>query len=160
MNSCKAWLKKAASGRTEPQRSPAARDRRRNRRRHNRSPAARPEPRAAHLVRIGLANDGVGQMRHAARMQRRTPPGESRDGEIEAAPEEMDRAAFADEAGAEQFEHAVDLRRALSSGDGHIRRRKRRGRSSLETYRVGQFIRRFIDFDTDAEAERPSTTAS
>ena len=60
-------------------------------------------------MRIGLLRHGIGQIGHATgRMKRRPPPREARDGEVEAAPEEMDRAAFADEGGAE-LEHPADL---------------------------------------------------
>lgn len=43
-------------------------------------------------------------------MKRRRSAGETRDGEIEASPEEMDGAYFAYEAAAENLEDAVDLK--------------------------------------------------
>jgi len=64
---------------------------------------ARPEAGAAHLVRIGFAGDGIGQMRHAAGMARRAPTREPRHRKIKTAPEEMDWAGLAEERGAELF---------------------------------------------------------
>ena len=70
---------------------------------------ARPEPGAAHFVRIGFTGDGVGQAGHAARMKRRATSGEPRHREIEAAPKEMDRARLAQEPRAEELEDAIRL---------------------------------------------------
>ena len=67
-------------------------------------PAARPEPGAADLVRVGLARHPVRQVRDAAGMRRRGPAREARDREVGRAPEEMHRAALADEARAEALE--------------------------------------------------------
>src|SRR5580698_8905452 len=53
--------------------------------------AARPESRADHLMRIGLARHGIGA--HALRSP---PPGEPRHTEIKASPEEMYRTVLAD----------------------------------------------------------------
>src|SRR5262249_55245138 len=57
-----------------------------------------PEAGAAHLVRIRFAGYFIRESRYATGMPGRPPSGEARDGEIEAAPEEMDRAHLAEEA--------------------------------------------------------------
>ncbi len=67
--------------------------------------SARPEARARLLLAIGFARDPVGQPRNTARMLRRRPAREARDGKIEAAPPEVDRARLAREARAEALEH-------------------------------------------------------
>src|SRR5690606_33761277 len=71
------------------------------------SAAARPESGAADLVRIRLLSDLVRQRRNAARMERRRPSGEAGGRKIEAAPEEVHRAALADEARPELLQHPV-----------------------------------------------------
>src|SRR5262249_45092454 len=68
-----------------------------------------PEAGAADLVRVRLARDPVRHVGNAARMRRRGAAGEAGHGEIEAAPEEVHRAALANEAGPEDLEHPVDL---------------------------------------------------
>src|SRR6202042_2005200 len=68
-----------------------------------------PKARAAHLVRISFARDVIGQSGHAARMGRGGSSREPRHREIEAAPEEMDRARLADKSAAEELEDAVRL---------------------------------------------------
>ena len=70
---------------------------------------AGPEAGAAHLMRIGFLRHCVAKMGYAARMQRRPAAGKARDRQVEAAPEEMHRAAFADEARSERPEHPVRL---------------------------------------------------
>ena len=60
-------------------------------------------------MRVGFARDGIGEVRHAAGMLRGAPSGETRHGEIEAAPEKMDRAALATKFRAEFLEDAVGL---------------------------------------------------
>ena len=82
--------------------------------------AARPEAGAADFVRIGLAGDRVGQMRHAAGMARRAAAGKARHREIEAAPEEMHRARLAEKAGAELLEHAVGIDQDLQEAPHRI----------------------------------------
>src|SRR6185312_12876372 len=67
--------------------------------------AARPEAATAHLVRVCLARDVIG-----AWPLRRAPPREAGHRQVEAAPEELHRAAFADEAAPEFLEHSVGLR--------------------------------------------------
>lgn len=74
-------------------------------------------------------------------MRRRGAAGEARHGEIETAPEEMHRAAFASEAGAESFEHRFDARQCamqalravgpILAGSNILRKRNR----------IGNFIR-------------------
>src|SRR5262249_6903557 len=63
---------------------------------------------AAHLMRISVAGHRVRQAGHR-RMERRRTPGKARHGEVEATPEEMNRAYFAKEAGAELLEDAIGL---------------------------------------------------
>src|SRR6185312_9446549 len=70
---------------------------------------ARPEARAADLVRIGLSRNAIRQIRHAPRMKGGPPAGKASDGKIEASPEEMDRAALAKEGRAELEEHPLDF---------------------------------------------------
>src|SRR4029079_4092801 len=65
--------------------------------------AAWPETRAEHLVRVRLAGHGVG-----AGTFRRPPSGEPRHRDVEAAPEEMHRAALADELATEALEDRLD----------------------------------------------------
>ncbi len=60
--------------------------------RRHRPGRAGPEAGARHLVRIGLARHGVGQMRHAAGVARRPSAGKARHRQIERAPEKMHRA--------------------------------------------------------------------
>src|SRR5262249_9461137 len=64
---------------------------------------------AAHLVRVSLARNPVGEVRYAARVARCRATREARHGEVEAAPEEVDGAALADEAGAERLHDPVGL---------------------------------------------------
>jgi hypothetical protein len=51
----------------------------------------------------------VGTVRHTARVERRLTTGEASRRQVEASPEEMDRARLAGEAGAEHIEQAVGL---------------------------------------------------
>ena len=87
----------------------AARDRRRNSRVAWAGRASRPETDTAHFLRIGFARDRVGQVRNPAGMRRRRTTREAGHGEIEAAPEEMHRTAFAAEAGTKFFQDAIGL---------------------------------------------------
>ena len=72
-------------------------------------PTTGPEPAAADLVGVGLAGDVVRQVRHAAGMLRGPSPREAGHRQVEATPEEVHRAALADEAGAEGREDPVRL---------------------------------------------------
>src|SRR5688572_28912890 len=74
--------------------------------------AAGPEAGARNLVAVGLAGHRIGQMRDAAGMPWRRPARETGHREVEAAPEEMDRAHLADEARAEQAKDAVGREQA------------------------------------------------
>ena len=113
---------------------------------------SRPESGAAHFVRIGFARDGVGQSGHAARMGRRGPSGEPGHREIEAAPEEMDRARLADKAAAEELEDAIRLHErapeamgggcVISGVDPVLRKADR----------IRNFVRRLLDRDRNAHA--------
>src|SRR5262245_61533510 len=69
-----------------------------------------PEPRAAHLVRVGIASDAIRQTRNPARMHGRDLPREARHREIGRSPEYVDRADLAEEARAKDFEQAIRLR--------------------------------------------------
>src|SRR5262249_23281026 len=69
-------------------------------------PLARPEARAAALVAVALGVRPARIARHRAGRSGGAAPREARDGEIEAAPEEVDGAAFAEEPRAEFTEHA------------------------------------------------------
>src|ERR1700723_1518085 len=60
-------------------------------------------------------------MGYPARMARRTPARKAGHGEIEAAPEEMHRARFAEESGAELLEHAVDVDQDLQEAPHRVR---------------------------------------
>src|SRR5215471_10025263 len=61
-----------------------------------------PESRATHLMRISFGGYWI-----STGPRRRETATEPRDSKIEATPEEMDRAGFADEAGAKIFENGV-----------------------------------------------------
>ena len=56
---------------------------------------------------VGFLCHGIGKRRNPARVQRREPSGKSRDGEVETAPEEMNRARLAKVRSAELLEDAV-----------------------------------------------------
>src|SRR6266581_2682265 len=56
---------------------------------------ARPEPAAAHLVRVGIASHPIGKVGYSARMSRCRAPRESSDREIEGAPEEVNGTGLA-----------------------------------------------------------------
>jgi len=90
-------------------------------------------------------------MRHAAGVQRRGPAGKPRHREIEAAPEEMHRAALADEARAELPEHAVALHQRPPEAVRGVRFVVAQHRVLRERRRVRQFIRMDVDFHRDAE---------
>ena len=113
--------------------------------------AAGPEARAAHLVAVRLAHDGIAEARHAAGMRRRGATREARHRKIEAAPEEMHRAGLAEEAAAEALEDAVGLeQRAPEAVD---RGRVIAGMSAvgIERQRIGDLARPTADADGDAE---------
>src|SRR2546422_11768575 len=69
-----------------------------------RSRAAGPESGADHLMRIRFARDPI-----RPRSLGGAPPGKPGHGQIEAAPEEMNRAALPEKAGAKSSEHVVGL---------------------------------------------------
>src|SRR5260370_26582320 len=79
---------------------------------------ARPEAAAADFMRVSLARDPIRQMRYAAGMLRRRGAGESCHRQVEAAPEEMHRAAFALEAGAKFLQNAVGLQQRAPESVG------------------------------------------
>src|SRR3989442_10945494 len=67
--------------------------------------AARPEPAAAHLVRIGIASHPIGNVGYSAGVRRRRASRESSDREIEGAPEEVNGTGLAVKARAKAPEH-------------------------------------------------------
>src|ERR1700739_33899 len=90
-------------------------------------------------------------MRNAPGMARCASAGKTRYREIETAPEEMDRAGLAEEAGAELFEHPVDtdknlqkpLHRVWIVGGMLVILRK--------PNRIRQFVRHVVDGNVNAE---------
>ena len=102
-------------------------------------------------MRIGFARDRVGQSGHAAGMERRRPSGKAGDREVEAAPEEMDRARLAEEAAAEELEDAIGLdeRAPETMGRGAVVGSV--GAVERKADRVGNLVRCFVDRYRDAE---------
>src|SRR5271170_1829488 len=108
--------------------------------------AARPESRADHLMRIGLAGDGIG-----ARAFWSAPPRETRHTEVETSPEEMYRTVLADEAGAKfledvlaQDQYLPEAVRILGVIGGVLR-------VAFETHRVRHFAGHAPDFHRNAQ---------
>ena len=85
-------------------------------------------------------------------MNRRAPPREARHGEIEAAPEEMHRAHFAEKTAAEQLEDAIGLNQrapeTIRCGGIVARMDMIFGKAD----RVRNFIRQLVDGNRDADA--------
>src|SRR6516162_8861653 len=89
-------------------------------------------------------------------MTRRAAAGETGDGEIETAPEEMHRARLAEETGAELLEHAVGIDEDLQKTPHRIRVigcvpfivRKSDG--------IGQLVRNLVDDDVNVELRERS----
>ena len=114
-------------------------------------PAARPEPGAADFVRVCLARDAIGKVGNAARMRRRRTARKSRDGEIERPPEEVHRAALAEEARTKPLEHTVVLHehapeavdRCAVVGAMHF--------IAIERNRIGNLVRLRVNPDVDVE---------
>ena len=71
-------------------------------------------------MRIGLAGHGVGQAWDAARVQRRPPAGKARHRQVEAAPEEVNGADFAEEARPESRKHAMRGKQDAPEAIGEI----------------------------------------
>ena len=113
--------------------------------------AAGPVAGAAHLVRIRLAGDGVGQPGHAAGMERSRPPGEARDREVEAAPEEVHRARLSEEAAPEQLEDAIGLDEHPPEAMGRLGVVAGVGAVLRERDGVGHLVRQLVDRHRDAE---------
>src|SRR5262249_17714149 len=112
---------------------------------------AGPEACAADLVRIGLLRDSVWQIGHSTRMKRRPPAGKASDGKVETSPEEVNRAALADERGAELEEDAIDLREDAPMPLGKTTDVGRVARVVAETDRVGQLVGHIMDADFDSK---------
>src|SRR6185295_20170553 len=72
--------------------------------------AAWPEAATADLVRVGFLRHPVRHVGDAARMLRRPASREAGDGKIAASPEEVHRAALAEEAATEALQHPIGLR--------------------------------------------------
>src|SRR5215831_11777050 len=83
--------------------------------------AASPESRTTDLVRVGLAHHRRRHPGNAARERRRSPPRETRHGQIEAAPEKMHGARLADESCAKALEHAVGAAQCAEEPLGLLR---------------------------------------
>ncbi len=73
--------------------------------------SACPETGARHLLAVRFAGDSIRQPGHSARMLRSVAAGEARDGEVEAAPPEMDGTRFSFKAGTEMLERRHDRRK-------------------------------------------------
>jgi len=79
---------------------------------------AGPESRARDLMAIGLADHGIGQMRHATGMLWRGAARKAGDRKIKASPEKVDRAAFAGKAAAKDLKYALRLQQGAPKGAG------------------------------------------
>ena len=82
---------------------------------------ARPEARAAQLVRVSLEHDAVGAVGSTARVPRSRATGEPGDRQIHRAPEVVDGAHLAHEARPEQTELPVGVDQLLPEGLGMLR---------------------------------------
>src|SRR6185436_12047515 len=80
-----------------------------------------PEARAADLVRVGFLHYRIRQARDFSHEGRSAPTRKTRYREIKAAPKEMHRAAFSDEAGAKLLQHAVHLQQHAPEAVGVVR---------------------------------------
>ena len=88
------------------------------------SVALRPPVGGPVFVRLGFHHDPIGAVGNAAWMPRCRSAGEATGRQIEAAPEEMDRAGLTHEAGLEALQHSVDTStacRSCSSSDSKTR---------------------------------------
>ena len=105
-------------------------------------------------MRIGLARDCVGQVRHAAGVGRGAAAGETGDGKVEAAPEEVGRAGLAEEAGAEQLQHPVGLQEGAPEALG-LRAVVDAGLRVLgERDRLGHLVGRRVDINRRSEFDQ------
>ena len=102
-----------------------------------RGDAARPEARARHFMAIGFAGDAVGQAGNSAGMRRRRAARKAGHREVEAAPEEMDRAGLAAgsrRGSARRSARSAPARRAVARPNRDrrcaARRRRRTARAS------------------------------
>src|SRR5262249_9172140 len=105
---------------------------------------------AAALVRLRLAHYENRSVRNT-RMFRRAPPGKSRHRQVEASPEKMNRAAFADEPRPESPHHAVGLGQREPEAVRLIAVVRRMFEVLLERDRVFDFGRPGQDADLDVE---------
>src|SRR5918993_3530705 len=71
--------------------------------------ASWPEASTTHLVRVSFSRHRIREPGYPARMTRCCPSGETSHREVEAAPEEMDRAHLTKEPGPKELEDAIDL---------------------------------------------------
>ena len=90
-------------------------------------------------------------MGHAAGMTRRAPAGKACHREIEAAPEEMDRARLAEESGTELLEDAVSVHKNLQKAPYRVRVIRGVLMVLRKADRLRQFIGHLVDGDVNAE---------
>src|SRR5215472_18134096 len=85
-------------------------------------------------------------------MERGRPPRETGHGEVEAAPKEMNRARFAQEAGSKKLEYAIGLdeRAPKAVGGGGVVGGV--GAVLRKWDRIGHLVRHFMDGDRDPNA--------
>lgn len=114
--------------------------------------AAGPEPAARDFVRVRFTRHGIRQIRYAARMRRRGSAGETGDGKIQRAKEQMYRAALADEPPAKLFEHSIGLDEDPPEALGMIAIVRPVRFVQIEADRVRNFIRFLVNRDLEIEA--------
>src|SRR5258708_31057609 len=90
-------------------------------------------------------------MRHAAGMARRAAAGKTRHSEIETAPEKLQRAGLAEEAGAELLEHPIGIEKNLKKAPERVRVVGGVRVILREADRLRQFVRHLVDHDVNAE---------
>ena len=83
--------------------------------------AAWPEPTATHFMGVCFPDHPIGQVGNPAWMRRSGSTRETSDGEVEAAPEEMDGATLADKPRAERLKHPIRLYQRAPEPRGILR---------------------------------------
>jgi hypothetical protein len=89
-------------------------------------------------------------------MRRRGPAGEARQSEVEAAPEEMHRAHFADEAGTERLQHMRGLKQRAPEPIGRVRVVGRMHGVLLKGDRIGKLARHRPDRYVQSQRVEPT----
>src|SRR5262249_14297545 len=112
---------------------------------------ARPEAGAAHLVRVRFAGHRIRQPRYATGVRRRRASREARDGQVEAAPEEMHRAHLAEETAAKVRDDDVGLQQYAPEAPGRIGVVAAVCAVLGEANRVDELHRSVVDRDRDTE---------